>query len=56
MSAKKSKLEEQFLAEATKTDVKENIFKGTSIFVNGYSSNYTSTNRINSTNFHFMLQ
>lgn len=38
MNAKKLKLEEQFLLEAGNVDIKENIFQGISIFVNGYTS------------------
>lgn len=38
MSAKKSKLEQQFKLEAQLSGVKKNIFDGISIFVNGYSS------------------
>lgn len=37
MSAKKSKLEKQFRSEARIEGIKNNIFNGTSIFVNGYT-------------------
>ncbi|XKL69261.1 hypothetical protein PGB90_007030 [Kerria lacca] len=37
MTAKKLKLEEQFINEAKLSKTKNNIFQGTSIFVNGYT-------------------
>lgn len=42
MEAKKTKLEEQFLAKAASDGnyVKSQIFKGISIFVNGYTCKY----------------
>lgn len=38
MNAKKIKLEEQFKHEAELSGIQNNIFRGTSIFVNGYTS------------------
>jgi len=42
MEAKKSKLEEQFMEKAAsdRNNVKSQIFKGISIFVNGYTRMY----------------
>lgn len=42
MEAKKSKLENQFLEKATSdgNNVKSQIFKGISVFVNGYTCMY----------------
>lgn len=42
MEAKKTKLEKQFMEKATnnQNNVKSQIFKGISIFVNGYTCMY----------------
>lgn len=46
MEAKKTKLEEQFMEKAASdgNSVKSQIFKGISIFVNGYTCTYNVMN------------